>query len=1067
MAGNFNAGKVVVNCKINSYCPFERTPYVDHTIVLNSETIKSMPDSDNAQFSWVSGEQGIFLKEQLHNYHSQSLYVDGKPLCPEYFELYTNTGNGQSISEAETEHFSWKTTNSAFYTSSYVIDAPSAAELISAPISQIPTTASQSTHSNDNVKWRCQSEPVTLSSDNGERSDSRVVMPVACVANPTKERGSHWRVVKKTDLFRGEDFFVEFRRTTTAIDTSNIKSKPFANYGLEGGNSDIYKTLDSRFSEDTEGLPINTGVVQYKIEIDDKNIATFSAVEDSRQAYDLNNQAYFIIEMGVGLQYRYVILVTQKGYPRFIKIINDNATYRSLVVGEYKEITGSALMNLEVFRVSVRNHLGKIVVVFNDLKPWIVADVPTQAQSSGASGQNNKSSAIQTKDDAILQDMVQERSKQDSPSALFVVPSAPIAIWGGNISMGFLFSPITYNFISTTILPVADKNTMITEGASFNQSPFVLPIPANINILFGQRQPTMSSSSTTIPTTNGTSSLSSIPTSDSGGLIRSKKKYFYTCDCHLATEIINMKQVVNINPYFMDYGDYIKEEDLGTSTKNELSGGSRCEVEIIKSKNQPEDEGSIVFSVKLSLQSGSHKFSNGWFLKNCKTPIADIIRLESVPINNTAWPTKEIDASDLIMSYNESWSSSDFSKMEHTGTIRFLVNKGQKNDDLRKSVEALRNKAFYIKVEAGYDGCNYPRLDGLKRMITGISYGGVISEKAGERTMECKIYDYTKVLEQALIFNSPFFDGVRDINAIYELSKFVRFKEDTIKISVDTINGKLQTDVDADPSFLLARSVQSTKDKDEYGGGDGLQSPDGRKVTKTKVYALPHGYNILQGGAEFKFNDGDMVASAMDKICKRSGKVLFFDSYGMLHYESFPIASVLYNPSTDVGQAGEIVPSQWNFSVSPLVATNGTMLLHTQLTRESAVEDVYNNIFVVTSTPKQELIFADDINKKSVDDPTAEGFLGYRKTFFQMDGIFGSVEAVTNYMKHLKKFYRPPVVYKFETFGVPMRCFDIVNVDGQKMIVVNVSQNIDAKDNKWWMNVEGEWYFGDTGSSLT
>jgi len=37
-----------------------------------------------------------------------------------------------------------------------------------------------------------------------------------------------------------------------------------------------------------------------------------------------------------------------------------------------------------------------------------------------------------------------------------------------------------------------------------------------------------------------------------------------------------------------------------------------------------------------------------------------------------------------------------------------------------------------------------------------------------------------------------------------------------------------------------------------------------------------------------------------------------------------------------------------------------------------------------------------------------------------------------------------------------------VAVDNQRLIVVSVSSTVEAKDNKWWMNVEGEWLNGQT-----
>ena len=67
-----------------------------------------------------------------------------------------------------------------------------------------------------------------------------------------------------------------------------------------------------------------------------------------------------------------------------------------------------------------------------------------------------------------------------------------------------------------------------------------------------------------------------------------------------------------------------------------------------------------------------------------------------------------------------------------------------------------------------------------------------------------------------------------------------------------------------------------------------------------------------------------------------------------------------------------------------------------------------------------------------------------------------------DYVRYLSKFFRPPVIYKFETFGLPIRCFDIASVDNQKLMVISVSSNLDARENKWWTNIEGEWLHGET-----
>ena len=52
------------------------------------------------------------------------------------------------------------------------------------------------------------------------------------------------------------------------------------------------------------------------------------------------------------------------------------------------------------------------------------------------------------------------------------------------------------------------------------------------------------------------------------------------------------------------------------------------------------------------------------------------------------------------------------------------------------------------------------------------SYGGVIDKEIGRRVMKCKLFDYTEPMKHQLFFNSPFFDGVRDHNAVDEILSF-------------------------------------------------------------------------------------------------------------------------------------------------------------------------------------------------------------------------------------------------------------------------------------------------------
>lgn len=50
------------------------------------------------------------------------------------------------------------------------------------------------------------------------------------------------------------------------------------------------------------------------------------------------------------------------------------------------------------------------------------------------------------------------------------------------------------------------------------------------------------------------------------------------------------------------------------------------------------------------------------------------------------------------------------------------------------------------------------------------------------------------------------------------------------------------------------------------------------------------------------------------------------------------------------------------------------------------------------------------------------------------------------------------IVYSFETSGQPVRIFDIASLDGINLVVTSVSSDLDPKENKWWQQIQGEYF---------
>ena len=155
-----------------------------------------------------------------------------------------------------------------------------------------------------------------------------------------------------------------------------------------------------------------------------------------------------------------------------------------------------------------------------------------------------------------------------------------------------------------------------------------------------------------------------------------------------------------------------------------------------------------------------------------------------------------IDATDHVTSFSHTWALSSLTELEHTGTIQFYLNYDM---DVPKNVTHdlinLQNKSFYIEIWAGYEtlstceNSNFSRVPGFYKMFTGICQGGSISYEYGKNIMTCKVEDYSIMLKSIKFFNSPWFDGMKDILAIDQICGMAAFRNKGLY----------------DPSYVLSR----------------------------------------------------------------------------------------------------------------------------------------------------------------------------------------------------------------------------------------------------------------------
>ena len=454
-------------------------------------------------------------------------------------------------------------------------------------------------------------------------------------------------------------------------------------------------------------------------------------------------------------------------------------------------------------------------------------------------------------------------------------------------------------------------------------------------------------------------------------------------------------------------------------------------------------------------------------LKYCKPSILPLIRLVSVPSYQSAWPksltSKLTNLQDLILSYNESWTEQDFHTIEHTGTIKFLVGNTLPSA-MQQSANVLKglvNRAFYIEVWATYDPvttsltqkeinflsqeqinalilqkyaqpCNYTRLlSGDYKLFTGICYGGDIAQEPGVQTMTCKIMDYSQILKHGLFFNSPFFDGMFDVAATFEILMLAGLRDD-----------------EGGPSSLIKQYARSL-------GGISVpvQNPSGRKSASFQ-YALPFNYDRLQNPM-FRRKDGDKFWDALRQFVQIAGKVMYFDQYGLFHFDN-SILDVIYQEKPPYG------PIMWKYITKKHHPKTGKLqvgqYVFNMMERKSAMEDVHNDIHMISTTPNFEIMILHDRNWESITNPDSEGFLGYIRTAYQTEGMFGNEQSFRKTLQMYKRLFKPPKVVRFESYGLPVMPYDIITLDGQLLFVTSVTSDIIADENKWWQTIEAEWW---------
>lgn len=930
----------------------------------------------------------------------------------------------------------------------------------------------------------------------------------------------HWTIEKLVPVWQGQDFFV-----TVVLGDQDV------NDAVEDTEDDLVDTdtqLYKYLIYDPAEKPTIAGAGEWVKGISneafyiapDLNPAPNTdpekdAAKAARKIYWWRFKSYILIEIGHGDQnHNYFIELVKGRNPRFLhlgdewdnsKRIEGTASLPSdfryikkcRVLSQYDSLSVAEIFKKKEFRISVRNHLGKIVITFEGYEgaPWVINRLDNDPNKF-------------------------DYSKNSVP---LIVPPGKMRIHGGNISCSIGYAPTRYSPSCT--IRFNDRQADTFECT--NQDLYMTF--ANIGGSEKHRTDNIKTGYYTNPKLKF-------------------RKITYDLDSYEVDEIIGNK-ITTVPIYLLFFDQYSKtgkgwvqsltsppgtgSGDIGFTLpsvpgnfKSAISTPHKASVVNLRDPGRifsfglsestdpsyPYKEYASKWDVGIVLRSGSVKMPKFSELtgstilsgeeKIFKDYLTPIVTSWNLTLLGGAKPfegrVEPFEIQNLVSSINDSWSTESFVNINHEIQMKCYIpdsvlptsinDPGQVDPNLfalGQKLLALHNKTFYVTVSYWWENgigerdapgnilsrTGPPSESDLLIQMTGLAYGATLSKSVNNLTMDFTVKNYTTILENQFIFNSPFFDGVSDSVAIYELARLAGLDDNQ-----DPNDG-----IDRRPLGFLQKVITDTNITDcqsfLYNGEESIY----------KAYDLPGSYSDIANPA-IRFQNGESYWSAMNKIARLATKVLYFDRWGVLKMENSPAIEAAFN-------AGEtqIFEPKFQFVTTPFPLTAGggagntsedrfvfdpnehaSHLVYEVVTYSRSVEDCINQIVLFTASND---IVLDDGSRtggfivegytffEQIFDPASEGFIGFRKPFYQSNGVFGGIDGVRIGLQHYAKMKYPPAQISFQTYGVPgLKPLDIISLDDNLFFITEISHEISPEQNRWWMTISADWYKPHLGS---
>lgn len=418
------------------------------------------------------------------------------------------------------------------------------------------------------------------------------------------------------------------------------------------------------------------------------------------------------------------------------------------------------------------------------------------------------------------------------------------------------------------------------------------------------------------------------------------------------------------------------------------------------------------YQIKVGLVTADMRQPNGYVVENGKSPYIWQARAELPMVDPTGDTDTGIDISCDVKEVDLNFNSTSLNELNHSGTIK-VFNRPKATGGSGIDYYGYIDRAVYFRIDAWFEGGQgHDPLGDNRQVFEGMSVQATVDRKAEHEIVTFKIEDYMNALEGGKFVLSPYYDGMKAKAAIKDIAKLAGLPEN--RIFAD--DKPIPTPVPRDP----------------------------------KEYGLPFSNPFQE--PQFRFKDGSSYKAAIVKIAQLDGKTVYFDNKGRFHYDT--IAGGTTGPARPTPKV--------NFFSSPKNAASGKFVVWNVRSYSRQINDTYNVIQVSTvDRDTGDPIHIADANESALHDPQATGYLGYRKHLIIREPALGGVAAAIRYfMTYRDIIFKPPMTARLELYGYSgIKPLDVISIDGDPIRILNISSHINAQENTYWMNLEGEWFF--------